>query len=354
MIRALACTMKQLHVKNHYVPECYLKRWADSKGRVWVYRTLVSHPNVPIWRRHSVSAIAYQRHLYTQILSGSESDSMESWFAEEFESPANEILEKAIFESRLTSHDWHILIKFLAAQDVRTPARLLEHLRRAQKELPELLEGVMRDLKRKLDRGDMDNLQIQRNMPHEDFPLKITTRIEEGAETGILKAETYAGRATWIHSVKHLLNHTRRVLNEHNWTIIKPAKGYYWPTSDNPVVKLNYYAPGKYDLRGGWGVKKGNIFFPIGPEHAMFVQIGDRPISKYSRVSEHLTIKLISFASENAHRQIFSHLKNGNIPEIRIRAIDPEKLTRENKEFSDWNKLNSEMELEYLVGNRST
>lgn len=346
--------MKQLHVKNHYVPECYLKRWANSTGRVWVYRTLVSHPNVPTWRHHSVPAIAYQRHLYTQILSGSASDSIESWLAQEFESPANEILEKAISESRLTSQDWHILIKFLAAQDIRTPAGLLEHVRYAQREHPKLLQGVLDDLKRKLDRGEMDDLQIQRNMPLNDFPLKITTSIEEGAETGILKAETYAGRATCIHSLKHLLRRTRMVLNKHNWTIIKPAKGYYWPTSDNPVIKLNYYAPGKYDLRGGWGVKKGNIFFPIGPEHAMFVQIGDRPISKYTRVSEHLTIKLINFASENAHRQIFSHFKNYDIPKIRTRVVDSEKLTRENKEFSEWHKLNSEMELEYLASNRIT
>jgi hypothetical protein len=345
--------VNQLHVNNHFVPECYLKRWENSDGKVFVYRTLVEHENVRVWKPHSVSAIASQKHLYTQKISGHESDEVESWFAREFESPANEVLAKATTAGRLTPYDWEILIKFLAAQDVRTPAKLLEHLQRTPKVMSEVLENVLNELEEKLDKGGVDQLKMHAETPTaQSFPLKVTTHFEEGADTGLLKAETYVGRSSWIHSIKHSLENTRKVLHNHKWSIVMPAEGYYWPTSDNPVVKLNYYSPGNYDLRGGWGRAKGNIFFPIGPEHAMFVQIGDRPLQKNTRLSETQTREFIKFVVENSHRKIFSHFENMNIPLLKKRVVDSSKLSIENEEMSAWHQKNVQMEHEYVASNR--
>jgi len=341
--------MNRLHSKNHYVPECYLQRWENSAGKVYVYRTLVSHPNVPIWKPYFVSAIAYQRHLYTQVISGNESDALETWLDREFESPANPILEKATCNRRLSKQDWEILIKFLAAQDVRTPAKLLEHLKRMPKILGITLKETLQELKRKLKNEGIDSIKnYSKTKNTGQFPIKVNTHIEEGAEEGILKANTYAGRSTWIHSIKHLLNHTSEILHTHKWSIIKPAKGYFWPTSDNPVVKVNYYSPGKYDLKGGWGNPKGNILFPIGPEHALFVQIDDRPIPKGSRVSEQLTKELIKFIVGNANRLIFCNTEDVDIPRIRKRIIDQDRLKRENEGMKNWLKENADMEREYF------
>jgi hypothetical protein len=319
-----------------------------------VYRTLVNHSNVPIWKSHSVSAIAYQKHLYTQIISGQESDELESWLDREFESPANVALNKATTESQLTAFDWEILIKFLAAQDVRTPARLYEHLQRGQIKLSESLQNVLNDLKAKIDSGDVAELKSKKKHSSQvPFPLKVTTYIAEGADTGLLKAETYVGRATWIHSIKHVLENTRRVLHKHKWSIVKPAKGYYWPTSDNPVVKLNYYRAGSYNLEGGWGVKRGNIFFPIDPEHAMFVQIGDKPLQRNTMLSEYQTCEFIRFVVENSHRKIFSHIESNDLPMLRKRIVDAERLARENNEMKEWHKINADMEREYIASNRN-
>lgn len=345
--------MSELHVKNHYVPECYLKRWENSNKKVYAYRILVNHPNVPIWKPYSVSAIAYQKHLYTQVIAGSESDEFETWLDREFESPANAILEKATSDSRLSPDDWEVLIKFLAAQDVRTPARLFEHLQRAQKELPDILQNSLNKLEEKYKQGEFDRLKKKgKPLNPEQFPLKITTHVEEGSKIGILKAETYAGRSTWIHSIKHVLANTRKVLHTHKWSIVKPSKGYYWPTSDNPVVRINYYSLGKYDLKGGWGVKKGNILFPIGPEHAMFVQIGDRPIQKGTRLTTAQTKEFIKIIVENAHRKIFSINKDRDLPLLRERIVDRQRLEREYEEIRQWHQNNAMMEREYLASNR--
>lgn len=141
--------MNELHVKHHFVPKCYLKRWENTNRKVFVYRTLVEHPNIPVWGQQFPSEIGYQEHLYTQILTGIESDNIETWLDREFESPANKSLDKATTDGRLTRDDWATLIDFLAAQDVRTPARLFEHLLRTQKELPDVLQAI-------LDESNMD------------------------------------------------------------------------------------------------------------------------------------------------------------------------------------------------------
>lgn len=343
---------KQLHVKNHFVPECYLKRWVNSDHKVFVYRTLVNHSNVPVWKGYSVSAIAYQKHLYTQIISGYESDEFESWLDQEFESPANEVLSKVAMERQLSRLDWEVLIKFLAAQDVRTPYRMYEHIQRWQKDLPEILQNVLNDLKAKLDEKDTDDLKgMDKNFLTNPFPLKVSTLIEDGSDVGVLKAETYVGRSTWLHSIRHVLNDTIKVLHTHKWSVVKPALGYFWPTSDNPVVKVNYYGHGQYDLKGGWGLKKGNIILPVDPEHALFVQIGDKPMHKNARLSELQTKEIIKFIVENAHRKIFSKIEDNNISLLRKRVVDPEMLARENQELMEWHQLNSKMEREYIQSN---
>jgi len=347
--------MGQFRIKNHFVPECYLKRWGNLEKKVYVYRTLVAHPNTPVWKLHSISAIAYQKHLYTQILAGLESDEIEKWLDQKFEAPANAVLDRAVGGGRLSSNDWDILIRFLAAQDVRTPARMLEHLERAQKDFPAVLEDVLSDLNEKSHEDQIEELKTQREASiSSGLPLKITKIVDQDSNTGKLKVETYAGRSSWIWSIKYLLENTAKILHSHKWTIVKPAKGCYWPTSDNPVVKLNYYGQNNYDLKGGWGVEKGNILFPIGPEHAMFVQIGDRSTQRGTRLSADETAEFIKIIAENSHRSIFSTDQNVDLPLFKKRTIDPNLLAAEKNDIRDWHRENSAMEREYFSENGKT
>ena len=114
--------------RNHYVPCLYLKRWADNDRKVWVYRLLVPHASLHPWKHSSIAGIGYHRNLYTRILTGAETDEFETWLEREFETPAEEPLRKATADERLSPDDWQCIIRFLAAQDVRTPARLLGHV----------------------------------------------------------------------------------------------------------------------------------------------------------------------------------------------------------------------------------
>jgi hypothetical protein len=341
---------KQLHVKNHFVPQFYLKKWEENEN-VFCYSTLVSHEQVPLWNKYQKSAIAYKKHLYTQVVSGQETDEIEVWFDRHFESPASEVIEKATNDRQLSKDDWKVLIRFLALQDIRTPARMLDHLKWIKKELPDILQKVLTDVTVKVENQDHEApKQYDITIENSDLlPLKVTMEFEDGKDIGVLTAESYIGRSTWIHSIKNALEHTLKILHTYRWSIVKPAKGYTWFTSDNPVIKLNYINSTKYDLKGGWGVTKGNIIFPIGPEHAMFVQIGDRPpIPKGTRLSVGLTKEFRKFIAENSHRFIYSKQIDDEVSKLRERVVDDDRIRRERKEMENWHKKNSEMEREYL------
>ncbi len=118
------------HKDHHYVPHVYLKYWASSHERVWTYRILVSQAKIPLWKESSIRGVAYHSHLYTGMFAGKESDEIEKWLDREFEAPADESLRKATSDGQLTDKDWKYLVRFLAAQDVRTPARFMENLKR--------------------------------------------------------------------------------------------------------------------------------------------------------------------------------------------------------------------------------
>jgi len=89
--------------------------------------------------------------LYTRIVAGVQTDEIERWLKREFEDPAEEAISKATADLRLTSLDWHRLIQFVAAQDVRTPRSLEEHLQRGRETMPGVLQHSLEETVRRLE-----------------------------------------------------------------------------------------------------------------------------------------------------------------------------------------------------------
>ena len=187
--------------------------------------------------------------------------------------------------------------------------------------------------------------EINNDLP--SIPMKVIIEPSEDGVGSIVKAETYVGRSSWIFSMKYLLKNTCKTLHKHKWTIVKPAKGYKWLTSDNPVIKLNFTNAKKYDLKGGWGKTKGNIIFPISPEHAMFAQIGDRPMQKGTRLSLDKTLFFRKIICENASRFIFSSFSDEEVVKLKPRKIDEEQYLFEKKEIEKWHERNKSYEINF-------
>lgn len=334
---------------NHYVPQTYLKQWGDNNGRVWAYRVLVSNPNVPLWKRASIKGLPCHAHLYTQLAATELTDEIERWLDTDFEAPAGNIIQKVVSESRLTQKDWAHLIRFLAAQDVRTPARLMEMLQRWSNTMPQFLEDTLEATVQELEAAKRVGVSHKRNdnISATPFPIRITTELIPNKDYGIVRAETVVGRGLFLFALKHLLTNTVNVLLSHKWTILQAPVGIEWLTSDDPVVRLNYHNPMKYDFGGGWGSPGKEIFLPLSPRHLLYSRVGTKPPKRGSVLSKEIAGQFQRFIIEHGHRQIIGTSQQESVPLIRPRTIDPEMFNREVQQWKNWHdeQTNAELDL---------
>lgn len=347
--------MKQLHIKNHFVPQLYLKNWAKDDRKIDIYKTLVPHKDTKTWVAKSPSAIAWQRHLYTQIVLGEENDDFEEWFGREFESPAEPIIKKVIMGSKLKPSDWKILIRFLASQDLRTPASLLGYLNiDNEKIFGDLLQKNLDETsKHMMSKNFYDQVMSDKSDTDEvldELPLKLSFYHDKKNKKMRVNAKSYIGRKSWLFLVKGTLEKCLDKLLRQKWSIIQPAKGYNFLTSDNPVVKLKYYKDRSYKLvnAGIWEQPNTTIILPLSPSHAMITEIGSNVrFIKGTRLSTELTKELCGFIAENSHRHIFSKGIDPTIEDLKPRVVDEELFSREQEQLKNWHEMNKELETDY-------
>jgi Protein of unknown function (DUF4238) len=334
-------------VRNHYVPQLYLKRWAGVDSKLWRYDVLVPHVKVPIWKKASIAAIGYHQHLYTRIAGGVETDEIEKWLNHGFEMPAKSPISKAASQQPLTPKDWNAILRFLWMQDARTPASFLKFRKRQIQNLPGITQDVVESSVQKLMEAKLTGkvLKPQVCAAAMDFPSVITTHIEPGAEFGILKTEIPVGRSLWLWSLRQPYTATMEALYRLKMTILRPPLGMNWITSDNPVVKLNFGSETDYDFGGGYGHPGTEILFPLSPQHMLYVKVGERPsFQKYQRVPDATGYALQKVLIEHAHRMIFSVTGDPIVEQIRPRFVSTEYYKHEAAQWAQWHKEQSAAE----------
>ena len=340
--------MQPITRNNHFVPQLYLKQWSDDGIHIWSYRILVSHEKVQEWTRLPISGVAYQRDLYTTSVNGDEVDEFEKWLEREFENPVQESLNKVLKDEVLTTLDWERLATFLGAQDVRTPLSYLEATERWRKTLPRLMEDTLEKSIKLLEQarisGEKPQLHSENNeFFNNAFDVQIHRASETNEKQGYIEVEVVAGRALWLESQKMLLTKTVEALKKNKWSIVHPAQGYQWFTCDHPVVKLNYYGNGKYDLKGGWGNKGTNIIMPLSPHHLLFTQIGDEFPERFTLPPKQ-TKQFQRFIAERAMRWIFAHKPLGIVSKLHPRHINAEAFSQEAEQWKRWHEEQSKSE----------
>lgn len=339
-------------VNQHYVPCAYLKNWIAADGHLYSYRTLVSHSGVPLWKRSSPRGVAYHWNLYTRIVEGRESHDVEKWLDHEIERPAEDALQKAISGTRLAPSDWRRLVRFLAAQDVRTPTRFRESQQRWDTTLPRLLEDVVKKSIEELELHDRlgEPLPQSPRSRGNELPMRVRTEVIPGQAFGKLEARILAGRSLWLFEIRHAIEKTAEILNQHRWTILSPPEDLLWFTSDTPVVRLNFYGIGHYDLKGGWGVEKTDIFLPLGPRHLLYTQVGDkRPPTRGERCPLDQAIAFRRFIAKNADQIIISVQTDVDVPTLRPRIVDAGAFRAERESWRKWHEEQSSAEMELMT-----
>lgn len=279
-----------------------------------------------------------------------ESDKIERWFDSTFESPAGRALQNAVTDQRLSSDEWVLLIRFLAAQDARTPARLLGRMKDWRENMQSIINEVTSDAISQLEEAKRSGISIAFEGPAADdelFPVRTMVEIQPGEESGLLRVEASVGRSLWLWSLKHVLTKTLDVLHQHSWTILRSPPGIEWLTSDNPVVRLNYHDAQRYDFRGGWNSPGTNIFMPLSPSHLLFTQIGSRQrLPRGTTVSLDFAMQIQRFTAEHAHRYVFGRSADVHTALWRPRTVNREIFHAEAEQWKSWNDVQSEAERE--------
>jgi hypothetical protein len=345
----------QLRKDNHYVPQLYLKQWMRNE-KIPTYRLIVPHENCRPWKDKSPKSIAFLQHFYTYHVAGKgDTDEFERWLDSEFESPAEEAITRVVNGRQLTAEHWRNLIRFAVAQGVRTPAHFREFMERQSSTLEPLLKDVTSTAVHKWEQATKRRVPVSgaspdnTTSPRFDVPLNVSVeRTPDG--DGLLKVSTTLGRKLWIESCRYLLSHTVSRLLSQRWTILHAPDGMTWPTSDNPVVRLNFIDDSNYDFHGGWDRTNGNIFLPLSPKHLMFTQVRSSLPRRGTVLSKPYAQKIRKMIIEHADRYIFS-IEESDIQSIRPRKVDPIALKRERQMWQTWHEVQSKAEAAYSFKN---
>lgn len=341
----------QLARNNHYVPRAVLRRWSDDGTHLFAYRTLVPADSVPKWRRAAISGIAYQRDLYTLAAGEGDVDDFERMVASDYEAPGLAAIDRLLRRERLSPSDWRQISLFVAAQDVRTPASLLRQIERWNHNLQETIDTCLTESIEGLESARREGRKVQQLATGygDEFAGVMKVRIDrlpaESGGGGIVSAEVPVGRRLWVASMRHLLKGASHSLAEHRWGIYEPFGDLEWPLTDQPVLKLNWYGPGKYDFKGGWGSPGSEILMPLSPRSLLYVRIGQRCTGRHVFPVEQTTV-IQRLLIENAHRWVFARREMQYIEEIRPRVVDLEAFTHEEREWASWHEQQSVSERE--------
>ncbi len=341
----------QFRTNHHYVPESYLRRWAGADGRLFVYRLLVSHPIVRTWEPKTPRGVARHRHLYTRAAAGSESDEIERWLDREFEAPASAAIGKAISGMRLTAEDYVLLARFVAAQDVRTPARLVEILERGREHVSETLQDSVDRAARELEaiHAAGGSLKGDATVNHNGLPVRVRIEPNESGSSSRIRAEMVVGRGYWQFALRQLLSNTVKHLQAHRWAILRAPKGINWLTSDDPVIKLNRDRSGAYDFRGGWGSAGTEIMLPLDTRNLFYTQVGVRPPPRGTVLDVSAARAIERFIVEHAHRYVFAMQPDAVVERLRPQTVDAELFQQEAAQWRRWHNEQSAAERELGV-----
>lgn len=345
----------ELSRDNHFVPQMYLKAWSQG-SKVWSYPLVVSDSRVPVWKKESIKNTAFRKDIYIRANGNSEIDDIEHFFDREIETPAMMPLKKAIEGDLLDEGDLNKLIRFVAAQCVRTPAWYLRNYPNWIKTLPSVFENTLNDISKELlEISTADALSSLSSVRNDELssllPIKVTRTGIRDNENELLSVKSIIGKGMWHFSMMRFVNNTYKVLMEHDWKIISAAPGISWPTSDDPVICLNYYGKDNYDFGGGWGKKRCEIIFPISPNKVLYTLIGEKTmIDQFDLKMSQLVEKLII---EHAHRKIYSITPKDKVRRIRERIESATVYNDEMNEFDNWHSGYMESEKEYMQHSKS-
>lgn len=336
---------------NHFVAQMYLDAWKNENNKVWTYDLLVPNEKCNIWNERSTKSIASQQDFYIRLNEDTEVDDIEQYLNNQFETPASIPMKKAVNGEKLLQEEWEKIISYIGCQIVRTPAFVSKMLEISKMNIVNTFKQAIQNIEEELNSKSIeiiiqDSKKEKNNSKNDLFPLKIVDTGLEHGDKKIMKIETITGKSYYLCMLMHLLTETIKVLHNHEWKIIDIDERVKIPTSDDPVICLNYYNDKKYDFGGGWNKTGSEIIFPISPTKIIYTKVGEKNIN--FRPDYQLSMLIKRIIVEHASRRIFSKDKEKWIIKSRKRHVNKSEFEREKEMLKNWHKNYIDMESEYL------
>lgn len=320
--------------RNHYVPQFYLKNWSMDGKTIYTYSILVSNSNVPYWIRQSIKTSAVWNDFYTRIEGDKEVDDFEHWFDRKFEAPVKPILAKLLSNQRISQEESIVLSHYVFAQYVRTPAAYLRLTEQSLRIFPQILQETVSKLNEVADDIQKGGPVPQVSNTTEDKLLPMKVVLDK--ENSMVEVKTIIGRGSYLHNLKHLLSSTLKIAEYHDWQVLHASENISFPTSDDPVICLNYRNEYDYDFKGGWGRKNCNILMPLSPRLILFTQVGERGTYDNLDFSPHYSRLFRRMIIQHAHRYVYAAQPQRGMLELNARVVDCNMYEEEKQGMAGW------------------
>ena len=313
---------------NHYVPQFYLQNWSTDSVHVYAYNLLVPDCRVPYWKPSAIKYTAKWNDFYTRMVGGKEADDFEKWFNETFENPSKPVFQKIINGEKLSRDESTILSRYVAAQHLRTPARASQIITMLREIMPRILKEAHEKLNSAyIPKGDSVD---------EDYSELLPLSVSIDRDNRTITTGTVIGKSMYLYALKYLLTNTLHVMDSYSWQVVHAADGISFPTSDDPVICLNYFSENDYNFGGGWGRQHSNIILPVSPEILVFTEVGSNtPIKdldssiKWSQFFRKIII-------EHAHRYVYAITPQQDAQTIHPRLVDRTLYLQEQETLANW------------------
>lgn len=214
--------------RHHYVPEVYLKRFADSNEKMWIYDRLKKE-----YRYQVVKKIASQNHFYKfKTKDGGESLDLEKLLSK-IEGNFSRVVDKVLKKEKLSLDERGQLAIFITFQILRTP----EH----KKHMEEMYEKGMRKI------SSLQFSDIGRNEKLID-ELGFTEDITSEEVKNFFEKENYNISFPREFFIKHLLESYSRILPliyGFDWFFVETEKNLNFIITDHPffITRPEHLAP---------------------------------------------------------------------------------------------------------------
>lgn len=337
---------KRLSRKNHFLSQMYLDAWKDLNNKIFVYNILVPDNNYPIWQKKTPKSVCKYDSMFVRIKNGEEIDDIEKWFSIQYEMPAKEPLMHAINDNKMTVEEWKTLINLMMCHFVRSPKFIIKILEIAKSED---IKNIFEEQCEKIsDISENKSNAIKKEEYLLDmFPLKITDEGFKDDNTKELKIETVLGKQFYLWAMKYFLVKITKELYKFKWGIITVDDNVVIPTTDNPVVSMNFNSIEDYNLDVKLGEKNSIILFPISPKRILYTCVGKKNKSRIS-IDYEQSILLKKLIIKNAYRKVVSSCEDSEVKKTIPRIVNKELFYNEKEMWAYFQKQYIEKESAYI------